>query len=312
MLPAHRRTKFSTQPTNRRRSLLLAASLLCAVAAPSFAPTTSVFAQDVVKRKKKRPAKIDWAKDSSKNYDIRYESVIPTDVVLRVKKELEDILVQYTKLFRYQHKDKFRVKILENLPTWEYAGGTPSMAGFYSPGNRVLFLRSDLPYYRLIPTVYHEAFHQYIHAYVGDGVHIPIWYNEGMAKYYEGMERDKNKAKTLNPKKINKRKLRMVKDAIRTRSEIELATLVDATHEQFHEKEKEALYYHQSFAVMFYFMETTRGRAAVKYANALRDKKDVEAANAIFFGKDRKNLKRVAVAWKKFTLNVDHDALLSK
>ena len=107
------------------------------------------------------------------------------------------------------------------------------------------------------------------------------------------------------PKKIHKRKIRMVKEAIRTRSHIPLPKLIDATHEQFHEKDKEDLHYHESFSVMYFFMHNTRGKAAIKFAKTLKETKDPEAAHATLFGKDRKRLKKMEALWKSFTLKLD-------
>lgn len=275
-----------------------------------FALSPLLPAQEVIKGKRRR-IRIEWAKYATEHYTFRYESVIPAEIVQKVAAELEDILKQYTRLFRYEHKQKFRVKFLDSLNTYEQEGGDPSHPGYYLPSKRYLVLR-QMPYYRLIPTVYHEAFHQYLHAYVGDEVEIPIWFNEGMAMYYEEMQRDDNREKTLNPNKIRKRKIRMVKDAIRTRSQIALEKLVDATHDEFHDKEKEDLYYHQSFAVMYFFMQKTRGKAAVDFARELKESKSVEAANATLFGKDRKRLKRMEKLWLSYTLRLDVDEFAAR
>lgn len=268
-------------------------------------------AQEVVKKKRKR-IKVVWAPiTKTENYLIKSEEGLSPSVVARVGKELEEVLAQYEKLFRYKHDKKFRVKILENLNTYEQEGGDPSHPGFYNPAKNYLVLK-DMPFYNLVPTIYHEAFHQYLRNYVGRGVNIPIWFNEGMAVYYEGMQRDKNRGKTLNPKKIKKKQIRMVKDAIRTYSHIPLETLIDADYEQFHDEEKESLSYSSSFSVMYFLMRQTRGKAAVKFAKALRETKSVEAANATLFGKERKRLKRVEKAWKKFTLGLDPETVAQK
>ena len=88
-------------------------------------------------------------------------------------------------------------------------------------------------------------------------------------------------------------------------AEIPLEKLIDATHEQFDEKDKEDLYYHQSFSVMYFFMQNTKGKAALKFAETLRETKDVKAADATLFGKDRKNLKKMENLWKGYTLKLE-------
>ena len=248
--------------------------------------------------------KIVWAELNTKNYKIEYEAAIPAQTAHKIGQELEDILVQYQTLFRFKPSKKMFVRFMDSLNTYEQVGGNPRMAGFYNPGSGYLVIK-QMPFYDLVPTVYHEAFHQYLHAYVGD-VQIPIWFNEGMAVYFEGMQRDeKSKTNALNPKLSKRGKIRMVKDAINTRTQIPLETLLKVTHEEFHDKENEALYYSQSFAVMFYFMQLSRGKAALNYMKELKKTGDPEAANTKLFGKKMKNLKKIESHWKGYIRKLD-------
>ena len=255
--------------------------------------------------------KITWAELNTKNYKIEYEAAIPVQTAQKIGGELEDILVQYQGLFRFKSSKKMLVRFMDSENTYEQVGGDPRMAGFYNPGSGYLVIK-QLPFYDLIPIVYHEAFHQYLHSFVGD-VQIPIWFNEGMAVYFEGMQRDeKNKVKALSPKLIKRGKIRMVKDAINTRTQIPLETLLKVTHEEFHDKENEALYYSQSFAVMFYFMQLSRGKAALNYMKELKKTGDPEAANTKLFGKKMKNLKRIEASWKSYIRKLDTRQVASK
>ena len=255
--------------------------------------------------------KITWAELNTKNYKIEYEAVIPVQTAQKIGGELEDILVQYQGLFRFKSSKKMLVRFMDSENTYEQVGGDPRMAGFYNPGSGYLVIK-QLPFYDLIPIVYHEAFHQYLHSFVGD-VQIPIWFNEGMAVYFEGMQRDeKSKTRALSPKLIKRGKIRMVKDAINTRTQIPLETLLKVTHEEFHDKENEALYYSQSFAVMFYFMQLSRGKAALNYMKELKKSGDSEAANAKLFGKKMKNLKKIEAGWKSYIRKLDTRQVASK
>lgn len=255
--------------------------------------------------------KIAWSELNTKNYKIEYEAVIPVQTAQKIGGELEDILVQYQGLFRFKSSKKMLVRFMDSENTYEQVGGDPRMAGFYNPGSGYLVIK-QLPFYDLIPIVYHEAFHQYLHSFVGD-VQIPIWFNEGMAVYFEGMQRDeKSKTRTLSPKLIKRGKIRMVKDAINTRTQIPLETLLKVTHEEFHDKENEALYYSQSFAVMFYFMQLSRGKAALNYMKELKKTGDPEAANTKLFGKKMKNLKRIEASWKSYIRKLDTRQVASK
>ena len=255
--------------------------------------------------------KITWSELNTKNYKIEYEGAIPVQTAHKIGQELEDILVQYKALFRFKPSKKMLVRFMDSENTYEQVGGDPRMAGFYNPGSGYLVIK-QMPFYELVPVVYHEAFHQYLHSFVGD-VRIPIWFNEGMAVYFEGMQRDeKSKTKALSPKLIKRGKIRMVKDAINTRTQIPLETLLKVTHEEFHDKENDALYYSQSFAVMFYFMQLSRGKAALNYMKELKKSGDSEAANAKLFGKKMKNLKKIEAGWKSYIRKLDTRQVASK
>jgi len=268
----------------------------------------------VIGERKVKKIQVQWAPPLlTKNYEILHESAIPASTVGRIGQELEEILEQYVRLFGIKPKERFKVKFLDSTNTYEQEGGDLSHPGYYNPGSRNLVLK-QMPFYDLIPTCYHEAFHQYIHMYVGydrRGDVIPIWFNEGMAMYYEGMERDPgggNNRRPLNPRKIKMRKLRMVKSAVFTRSSIPLEKLIDADYKQFHDKDNEQLHYNQSFALVYFFMEKSSFRAPLAFAKALRQTKDdakaVEVANAKLFGKQRKNLKKVEAMWKSYMSQV--------
>jgi len=203
-------------------------------------------------------------------------------------------------VFKFKPEEKLKVKFLDSENTYEQEGGDPSHPGFYNGQYLVI---KQMPFSDLIPTVYHEAFHQYLDHFMGKGVPIPTWFNEGMAMYYEGIQKSKG-TKKLDYKLIENRKLRMVKDKIFTRTTIPLERLVDATHEQFHDKENEDLHYNESFSVIYFFMQGTGGKPIFDYANELKKTKDVKAANEKLFGKDRKNLKSVEAKWKAYTAQV--------
>jgi len=278
------------------RSLTVVCLLALAVPAAS---------QEVIGRDGKVKVELVWAKTETKNYVIRYEKVIPEETVAKIGEELEDILVEYQRLFPLKLTEKFQTQLLDNQNTFNQVGGDVNHPGFYTPSNRTLVLLQR-EFKDLIPTTYHEAFHQYLDAFVGYDAPIPIWFNEGMATYYEGMMRDeKSRAKKLDATKIHTGKIRMVQGKIRTRQSVPLAKLIDADHETFHERDEEDLYYHQSFALVYYFMETTKGRGPKSFVHELQKSKDPEAALEKLIGKDRKNLDKLEAHWKAFTAKVE-------
>jgi len=93
----------------------------------------------------------------------------------------------------------------------------------------------------------------------------------------------------------------MVKDALATKQEIPLEKLVDADHEQFHDKDKESLYYTQSFAVIYFLMQSNGGKLVTSFMKELKSGNGIDAANSKLFGADRKNLKKVEKQFKEYT-----------
>ena len=270
----------------------------------TFALSSVLHAQHGLGGGERKWIKIEWATTETENFSIDYEKLIATKTVKRIGKELEDALEQYIKVFKVKPRkgQKLKIRFLDNFNTFEQVGGDPSHPGFFRPSDKYLVLLNR-PFYQLVPTTYHEAFHQYLDMYVGGDVSVPTWFNEGMATYFEGMQRNKGN-KQLNADNIDNRKLRMVKEAIETRDSIPLAKLVDATHKEFHAKDRESLYYTQSFALIYYVMKVLKPAAAVKFMHTLRKSKDVEKANARLFGTGRKKLPRIQKHWKSYILKV--------
>jgi len=275
-------------------------ALLCASGA--------LHAQEEIGKKGGGPVDIEWATLESKNYFIKYESVIAGGVVKEIKDALEEILAQYTAIFKFTPKEKFKVKFLNNMRSYEDQGGDPSHPGYFNPGSGYLVIR-EMEFYHLIPTVYHEAFHQYLQAYLPKGTEIPTWFNEGLAMYYEGIQRNKQ-TKQLDPKLIDYRKIIGTRDAIMTRTAIPLEKLIDATHNDFHHKENEDLHYSQSFGFVYFLMQGMGGKPVMQYAAELKkstDKTSVPAvalANEKIFGKGRKNMKAIERRWKEYVLGL--------
>ena len=70
-------------------------------------------------------------------------------------------------------------------------------------------------------------------------------------------------------------------------------------------KDRENLYYTQSFAMAYYIMKVLKPKTALQFMVTLRKTKDVEAANKRLFGKERKNLPRMEKHWENYILKVE-------
>jgi len=279
------------------RALLVLGALLAASPAP---------AQDEVGKRERKKVVIEWAKTETKNYTIEFEKVIPNSTVAGIGSELERALEQYILVFKHKPEQKLKAKFLDSLNTYEQEGGNVGAAAHFDPGSEYLVLQ-QLPFYQLVPTAYHEAFHQYLHFYVGKSTPIPLWFNEGMASYFEQMQETRGAKKKLDHKLIDNRQLRMIQQKIITRTAIPLAQLLAAGHEEFHpadDKQKEGLHYTQSFSVIYFFMQGMGGKPVFQFAEELKKTKSVDAANEKIFGKELKNLKSIEGKWKQYIAQV--------
>jgi hypothetical protein len=266
---------------------------------------TGLPAQEEVGTKERKKILIEWAKLETKSYSIEHEKTVPASTAKQIGEALDDALEQYVALFRHRPEEKLKVRFLESQNTYEQAGGTPGAAAFFQPGTGYLVLK-QLAFYDLLPTTYHEACHQYLQSYVGKDVAIPLWFNEGLAEYFEEMQVDRG-TKKLSYKLIDNRKLRMVQEKILTRATIPWEKLLDAAHEEFHDiddKHKEGVYYNQSFSIIYFFMQGGGGKPVFQFMNELKKTKSAEAAYAKLFGKGRKNLKATENKWRAYVAGV--------
>ena len=89
----------------------------------------------------------------------------------------------------YARTKAFGGKITRKLPFYLFsrpadyyaAGGTPGSAGVFT-GDRMMAIVGVRAGEASWHVVQHEAFHQFVHAFIGGG--IPIWVNEGLAEYF--------------------------------------------------------------------------------------------------------------------------------
>lgn len=108
---------------------------------------------------------------------------------------LEDSYQSYTiylEPVKDLEKKRFKVFLFSGLEGYkkhccDLLGAVPHMsAGFYSPSIRQLFIWNVPSRDQMMRTVRHEGFHQYLDHIMDDP---PLWFNEGLAEYYEISQR---------------------------------------------------------------------------------------------------------------------------
>ena len=216
------------------------------------------------------------------------------------------------KKFPAAHDDKiFPVLVFETRGEYEVFskanGFDPARAhAYYSPFHKytVLWYADDKT---LINVLFHEAFHQFLdHALPGAKGRIPSWVNEGLAGFFEGAKWDGEAGEvSIDPKDMTVTDINQTRKAMLTGSEIGLEKLFTASHKEFHEEEKESLYYSEGLSAVYfliYGMKKRKGiKLLVKYFKVLDGGKSSEEAYKKVF---KKQIKRLEKDWRKLILNM--------
>ena len=154
------------------------------------------------------------------------------------------------------------------------------LAGFFlSRENKsFILLRLDTAGEHPYGTVYHE----YTHYMMRHASALPLWFNEGLAEFYQNTEMDATTARTGEPS---------VDDVLFLRQQklIPLSTLLAIDHNSpyYHEEEKGSIFYAEAWALTHYLMIEDRSRGTnllQGYASRVLAGEDSVAAAEHTFG----------------------------
>jgi hypothetical protein len=171
-------------------------------------------------------------------------------------------------------------------------------------------------------TVYHEAFHQYVH-YAMDQVTTSAWYNEGHAELFETIEVHNHRLRLSE----NDAHVQQVQGLIRSHK-LDLQRLLAMSYAEFYSKDKDTLRSNYALAWAFiYYLRKDVGRERSSpvaglldsYADLLRETRDETKATKMAFAKfDRealqsdfsdfwmsRNRRRAAERFRLFTADID-------
>src|SRR3569832_942770 len=128
-----------------------------------------------------------------------------------------------------------------------YQGRPTSISGFFLPGDDVNYIALSLD-----PRgdTYATAFHEYVHLHVKDNIPgAPLWLNEGLAELYEALQFSGNDVLIGMPKPG-------FLFLLRNLELLPLKTLfsVDTDSPHYNERDKQGIFYGQSWALVHYLM----------------------------------------------------------
>jgi tetratricopeptide (TPR) repeat protein len=126
-------------------------------------------------------------------------------------------------------------------------------AGYIRPGQDVNYITFTTEHYGQQDT-FSDIFHEYIHLLVKDTFkNAPVWFNEGLAKYYGALKIDDQKVTAGAP--VANHVI-----ALRESRLLSLKTLfeVDTTSPYYNETKKQGIFYAESWALMHYLIGNPR------------------------------------------------------
>jgi tetratricopeptide (TPR) repeat protein len=197
---------------------------------------------------------------------------------------------------------KFRIFIFSDREQYMSAGNPPEALGYYSPTFRKLVLYKNSPKKDTLETLYHEAFHQYLHDYQEAA---PQWFNEGLGEYFGAFEYSREGKKELMRSRPNAGRLNNVQFFIREKVCTPASELMRMSQGEMYDPQKIAVHYAQSWAMIYFCIEGKKPQykaTLVNYFRALQKGLDLKDAYAVTFGK--LDMERFEGEWKGFIMGL--------
>jgi len=191
---------------------------------------------------------------------------------------LENIYLEYARQFKFKGDElrrKFIVRIFATKDSFlEYMGETTGMrgdwmGGYYAPHLKELVLLTKENQDILTRVLYHEGFHQFLDYFISN---VPMWFNEGLAQYFELAERSGRRFE-MGKKDVQKtRLLRVINVGGATLS---VRKLLRLTPKEFQDSgltpvqgvSKLHVHYAESWAFIHFLIHSNKG----KYKKVIRD-----------------------------------------
>ena len=125
-------------------------------------------------------------------------------------------------------------------------GAMTHSAGLYSPVLNQLLIWNLPRREDMLRTVRHEGFHQYLDLVAEDA---PLWFNEGMAEYYEGSRMGAGRARGGQ---VRRDHLLVLEAALSGRDIVPLSSFLHMSRDAFYASGKMELHYAQGWAVVHF------------------------------------------------------------
>lgn len=222
---------------------------------------------------------------------------------IKIAKFMDKIYELYRKKFKSDEKvaERFFVKVYPNERDFKktLSAGSGFAYAYYSGADRELVCHLDSPkeLLRVLQTLAHEGFHQFLGYYVPNP---PIWLNEGMAEYFEGL--DPRERLVDSKKTINRSDLQRMKAFLKQDAYVPLKRFIYMSQEEYYSNP--GLHYAQGWSLIYFLAYASKSynkyfQELIQY---LKNGYDREPALDATFGKvDFDKMERI---WKKYILDM--------
>ncbi|MEP6913677.1 MAG: tetratricopeptide repeat protein [bacterium] len=236
-----------------KRSAVLLATVLCFLTLPPA--QTSVWAKD------------NWVSVRSKNFFLVGNA--SEKEIRQVATRLEQFREVFSRLFT-------RTNLTSPVPTTVIVFKTdksyapfkpnPNLAGYFQPGPDVNYITLTTEDRGVGQNPFNIIFHEYTHLLVNNNSgNVPIWFNEGLAEYYSTVTvTDDQKFELGNP-------ISGHVYLLREKKMLPLRTLFQVDHRSpyYNERDKQSVFYAQSWALMHYLILGKSGQRVARVAKFL-------------------------------------------
>ncbi len=247
----------------------------------------------------------------AKEYKLRTSHyTIRTDVGAAFAKELATVMEAIYKNYRGRlktlgrnRKGRHSVLVFEDRDAYVGFVGAQhaNSGGIYMPSEKTLATyQSGQSYARMIETLKHEGFHQFLHSYVK--YPVPLWVNEGLAQVFESAIRKDSGGFVSGD--APRWRVAHIRKAVKDGDVFDLKKLFSLTHEQWGanmaNRRRSMLQYNQSWSVVHFLAYAKNAKYRKRLMAYLRlfDKKtDFDTAFRKVFGRDIKSFNK---AWRRY------------
>jgi tetratricopeptide (TPR) repeat protein len=197
---------------------------------------------------------------------------------------------------------KYRIVVFSDRDEYLRAGNPPQYAGYYLPLFRKLVLYKNARKKETLETLYHEAFHQYLHDYQDAA---PQWFNEGLGEYFGAFEYAREGKRELMRSRPHAGRLNNAQHYIQTKACTPASELMVMSQAEMYHPEKAAVHYAQAWGMVYFMIEGPKPQykaTLVNYFRALQKGLDIKEAYAATFG--RLDMEKFDAEWKGFIMGL--------